>query len=85
MAKSEESIRREIHNRIRTNYSNWYIGVTENPNDRYSQHDSPETWKAWLCSSAAVARRIEKRFLNLGCQGGSGGGTNTRYVYIYRH
>lgn len=68
-------------------YPSWYIGITDNPEERKSSHKSNgkdvRHWRSWPASSGANARNVEKRFLDLGMRGDTGGGRNPKYVYIY--
>ena len=71
------------------NYSEWYVGIASNPRDRlFSDHNVNENNDAWIyrdVGSSNAARQVETYFLDLGCQGGSGGGDySTRYVYAYK-
>ncbi len=68
-------------------YSSWYVGIAANPRDRlFSDHGVNEEG-AWIfdsCASSAAARHVEEYFINLGCDGGTGGGDeSTKAVYAY--
>lgn len=67
------------------NYSNWYVGVTANPKTRNGSHGKPNLWRVWETDHHDHAREIEKHFLALGFKGAPGGGTRTKYVYIYKY
>ena len=69
-------------------YPDWYCGITSNIAKRlYEEHSVPEKdW--WLtirkCFSDGDARIVEAELLELGCDGGEGGGDeDTVYVYAY--
>lgn len=67
----------------------WYVGITENPMQRlYDQHGVSQDYgrKKYLKSySTDIAREVEQRFLDIGLQGGDGGGDqDAKYVYIYK-
>lgn len=71
-------------------YTYWYIGVTDNPAERRSYHEQRKgekkvkLWEHWSADNEAVARNVEKHFLDLGMNGGTGGGdADTKYVYVY--
>ena len=68
-------------------YSHWYIGVTDNPDERKSQHSSDGNsvtlWQHWKTDSEQDGRDIEKYFLDLGMKGGEGGGGKAGYVYVF--
>ena len=40
-------------------------------------------WEHWLADNEAVARNVEKHFLDLGMDGDTGGGEDTKYIYVY--
>ena len=67
-----------------TIYSNWYVGITNNPDRRDSEHGKRSVWKYWKADSVNDARSIEKYFLDKGMLGGTGGGTKPIYIYIYK-
>lgn len=66
-------------------YSNWYVGVTADPDKRYAAHGSPSLWRDWQTNHPDHARDLEKLFLDLGMKGACGGGTRTKYIYVYKH
>jgi hypothetical protein len=93
-------IRRHIKRWLRTNsfgwvrYAKWYVGITNNPNLRLSQHKTgkwrkPRFFKAWDAASLLNARTIEKHFGQLG-KGMAGGKVlgnvrkTTRWIYVYK-
>ena len=70
-------------------YSSWYVGISETPRNRlFTGHNVDEKTDHWIyntASSSTIAREIEKHFLELGCDGGSGGGDeDARAVYAYK-
>lgn len=77
---------------IYVNYSRWYIGVTNNPEIRKSQHKSlnneePYAWKHWYCYSKENALDIEKYFHQKGMlETDKTGGVadDSKYVYVYK-
>ena len=81
----------EISEHINTqggDYSDWYIGITDDIRRRlFSKHNVPET-NAWFIYRAAAdraaAEMIENYFIDLGCIGcQGGGGEDSRIVYAY--
>lgn len=68
-------------------YSLWYIGVTDNPDERKAQHanegSNVSLWQQWKTNSEQDGRDIEKYFLDLGMKGGQGGGGRAGYVYVF--
>lgn len=93
MATSETDIKKDIKAHIDSEgnaYSMWYVGISKDGKDRLKQHgvDLGEG-KAWwinrVASSDEVARKIEKYFIDLGCDGGEGGGDDdSTHVYAYK-
>lgn len=68
--------------------SSWYVGVTENIDQRlFGDHRVPrkDHWRSYRKAvSSGAARAAEKALLNWGCDGGTGGGDNGAvYVYAY--
>jgi len=68
---------------IVASYSAWTIGVTDDPERRKTEHDSPKQWYHWRADTETIARDVEKHFLDKGMKGGTGGGENLNYVYIF--
>lgn len=79
----EQQVKADIERYISGKYSIWTIGVTDNPQKRKEEHDSPKYWHQWSASTEQAARDIEACFLKKGCKGGTGGGGNANYVYIF--
>ncbi len=92
MVLPANSIIQDINNYISQHgggYSAWYVGIASDPKDRlFNEHNVDQHNGAWIykdAGSETEARRIEKHFLSLGCDGGTGGGDySTRYVYAYK-
>jgi hypothetical protein len=70
-----------------SNYSNWVIGVTDDPITRRQQHEkignNVRFWSHWKTDSEKTGRDIEKYFLDLGMKGDTGGGGSAGYVYVF--
>ena len=93
MAQTADAIASDFEQYIRKSgaeyYSEWYVGITENLKDRlFGDHDVPEENHWWITretKSIEAARKVEKFFLDKGCDGGTGGGhTDAKYVYGYK-
>lgn len=74
--------------RFRKPYSDWYVGITADPQKRlFQEHNVDEKNGAWIYETAktdTVAREIEEFFLDIGANGGPGGGDeNTCSIYAY--
>lgn len=73
--------------RARAPYSQWYVGIAADPEDRlFNEHGVRESdwWIVRRLASAEAAGRIEQSLLKLGCDGGEGGGDeSTTAVYAY--
>ena len=70
-------------------YPVWYIGIAADPQDRLvNGHNVNENSPSYIIRGAATAddaRSVERHFVELGCQGGPGGGdSKTRSVYAYK-
>lgn len=79
----EDDIKTFISKKVQR-YADWTIGITENPKKRKSEHGKPGKWHQRRASSELVARRIEKHFIDKGMKGGTGGGNDPKYVYIFK-
>ena len=71
------------------NYSDYYVGITKNINDRlFGAHKVPTTGYCYIYRKAfndTDSRTIEKHFLDKGMQGGDGGGDEESvFVYVYK-
>ena len=69
--------------------SQWYVGITSDPVRRlFTEHKVKKEGGVWIyckADSAAIARKVERDYLDIDCSGGSGGGDATSvYVYAYR-
>lgn len=67
----------------KTRYSSWTIGITDDPDQRRSQHGNPKHWHHWRANTATMARNVEDYFLDKGMKGGPRGGKSPNYVYIF--
>ena len=94
MAKSKEVIIQEIMDHMNnscpkgTPYKKLYIGIAADATDRlFKDHSVDREKDIWIyrtASSDSVAREIEKHFINLGFDGGPGGGDDdTKMVYCF--
>ena len=73
-----------IENIVKGSYHSWYIGITDNPDERKSSHGNTIGWTVLIADSENDAREIEKFFLGKGMKGDTGGGKSPNHVYIYR-
>ena len=90
----DRTIASEIKNhadREGSGYSNWYCGIASDPNQRlFSDHNVPSGkdqawWVKRNANSEKNARDTESYLLELGFDGGSGGGDGTTiHVYAYK-
>jgi hypothetical protein len=83
----KEDIKNEIKKIVGKNYTNWTIGITDNPAQRKEQHinDGKKigSWHQWKTDSEKDGREIESYFLEKRMKGGTGGDTGAEYVYIF--
>lgn len=92
MAKTKQEIINEIGSHINeegSGYRSWYVGIASDPRARlFNDHNVTREKSWWIfceATSSENARAVEQHFLDLGCDGGSGGGdTQTKSVYAYR-
>ena len=71
-----------------TSNNQWYVGIASDVRARlFGDHNVDEKNDPWAHSTAdtsAIAREVEKLYLDAGCDGGGGGGdASTKTVYIY--
>lgn len=89
---TEAQIKSDIHDFIRKGggaYKEWYVGVTSDPEKRlFEEHNVDKAKDLWIyrtADSASIARSVEQYFIDLGCDGGPGGGDYTaKVVYAYK-
>jgi hypothetical protein len=81
----------QIVNYINTNggvYKNWYVGVASNVISRlFTDHLVSQVNGVWIycyCQNDVAARSVEEALLQLGCDGGPGGGdSSSTQIYAY--
>jgi hypothetical protein len=70
-------------------YLDWYCGITSDWETRlFVEHKVPKSQDYWYmarqCDNDTAARNVEKALVEMGCDGGEGGGDNTSiWVYAY--
>ena len=70
------------------NLNSWYCGITDNVerrlfNEHYVSRDG--LYNSCDCLNDLDARAVEKRLIELGCRGDTGGGDDDSiYVYVYK-
>jgi len=77
-------------NQERSGYHNWYCGITADSDTRlFVEHNVPRgEGKAWWIrknsGNEQNARDTEEHLIELGFDGGTGGGDKPTWVYAYR-
>ena len=94
MGKDYQAIIREIIGHITnkcmyTTISDFYVGITNDPDVRlFLEHNVSKALGCWTYSEAINdqhAREAEKKLLDQGMKGGSGGGDSSSiWVYCYK-
>ena len=74
----------EIEEMVCEKHTTWTIGITDNPAQRWLEHNKPKDWYVWQANSESEARAIEKVYLDKGMEGDVGGGKNPTYLYIFK-
>lgn len=82
----------EKNSTVFVDYSNWYIGITNKPHIRKSQHavnieGKPYFWQEYNARSRQIAEAIEKSFHDRGMKEkrhAGGARDDSKYVYIYK-
>lgn len=75
-----------------TEYSNWYVGITNKPHIRKGQHATknagkPYFWQEYNARTREIAEAIEKRFHDKGMKDArhaGGARYDSKYVYVYK-
>ncbi len=70
-------------------WADWYVGIADDPKKRLFVDHAVNEGGIWIHSGDlgdhSTARAVEKYFLDCGCDGGPGGGSNlTKFVYAYK-
>ena len=90
----KNDIIKDITNHVNNNWpkgavrKSFYIGIAADARDRlFNDHQVNEKSDIWIwrpADSDQIARDVEKHFLDLGLDGGPGGGDeNTKQVYCF--
>ena len=64
-------------------YSNWTIGITDDPDRRRVEHGNPPTWRQWDADTEQEARNVEAHFIARGMKPGVSGPGRAGYVYVF--
>ncbi|MBD3329460.1 hypothetical protein GF357_03130, partial [Candidatus Dojkabacteria bacterium] len=68
-------------------YNDYYVGITDNIPERLSAHSIIAILDDYFSKDLEIeelARKVEAEFIELGCDGGDGGGKNPTIVYVYK-
>lgn len=87
-----EAIKRfvESNSILFTDYTNWYIGITNKVGTRRNQHQNNHgrqfnLFKYWEAVSAREAADLEREFQKAGMHGAGGGwAQDSYYIYVYK-
>jgi hypothetical protein len=80
----------ESNSLLFTDYSNWYIGITNKVGTRKGQHQNNhgrqfKLFKHWEADSARDAADVEREFQDAGMHGAGGGwAQDSYYIYVYK-
>lgn len=74
----------EDHSFLFTNYGNWYIGITSNPEYYGYNYGTKTIHHSWEATSPEDALGVAMYFLSEGMKSGPGYGTFPCFVYIYK-
>lgn len=81
---SETTIKRQIETTVSGKYSDWHIGVTDDPLVRKAQLGNPLSWLQWPAESTKSALNILKYFKSKGMKPTDVGAEESgKYVYIF--
>lgn len=79
---TEATIKSQIENTVGGHYSDWKIGLTDNPKERKAQLGNPLNWLHWKTDSERTSQNIESFFLKKGMLSAGGSKKSATYVYI---
>lgn len=89
----KNKIKDRVKNSEGSTYSDWTIGITNEPANRKGDHNNPPYWNQWKADSLSAAQEVEDHFLNefpsdkkKRMKGGTGGDLDPNedvYVYIF--
>ena len=72
-----------IEKLTRLYYSEWSIGVTDDPGKSRAEHLNPDSWYYWGTETEQQARKMEKYFLDKGMRS-EGLSGKAFYIYIFK-
>lgn len=80
-----QAIINRVENSQGSKYSDWRIGITNDPEDRKAEWNYPKYWQQWQADSLKDAQEIETFFIHeKRMQGGTGGNLSPyRSVHVY--
>jgi len=79
---SEATIKAQIEKIVGDIYSEWEIGVTDDPTNRKAQLGNPLSWIHWKADSEQAARNIKLYFLQKGMKSVGRAPKSANYVYL---
>ena len=79
---SDAIIKAQIERIVSGRYSEWGIGVTDDPTNRKAQLGNPLSWIQWNADSGDAARNIKRYFLQKGFKSVGRAPKSANYVYI---
>jgi hypothetical protein len=80
---SEKTIIRQIENTVGAKYSDWKIGITDDPAKRRAAVGNPLNWLQWQADSNLEAQNVVRYFVQKGMKRSGAANKTATYVYIF--
>lgn len=79
---TEATIKQQIEKSVGGKYSEWKIGITNDPSQKRAKMGNPLSLLLWQADSPRTAQNVELYFLRKGMQSGGKAPQSSDYVYI---
>ncbi len=80
---SEKTIIRQIENTVSAKYTDWKIGITDDPAKRKAALGNPLNWLQWQADSNHDAQNVVNYFVKKGMKRSGVANKTAIYVYIF--
>jgi hypothetical protein len=80
---SEKTIIRQIEKTVGVSYSDWKIGITDDPAQRKAALGNPLNWLHWQADSIQGAQNVFRYFVQKGMKRSGVANKTATYVYIF--
>lgn len=80
---SEKTIIRQIEKTVGLRYTDWRIGITDDPAQRKAALGNPLNWLHWHADSNLAAQNVMSYFVQKGMKRSGVANKTATYVYIF--